>query len=97
MKPLFESEAKLMEILWARGPLPAKEIAEIAAQTVGWNKNTTYTVLKKLTEKGFLRETSVGGCREAVQQLLLRQTCFFSNIFKGSVADTMKLAHPVAP
>ena len=45
---LFESEAKLMEILWERGPLPAKEVSLIAADTIGWNKNTTYTILKKL-------------------------------------------------
>ena len=60
MKTLFESEAKLMEILWARGALPAKEISQIAGETIGWNKNTTYTVLKKLAEKGFLRREEPG-------------------------------------
>ena len=57
---LFESEAKLMEILWRRGPLTAKEISLIAAETIGWNKNTTYTVLKKLEAKGFLRRDEPG-------------------------------------
>ena len=57
---LFESEAKIMEILWQRGPLPAKQISLIAADTIGWNKNTTYTVIKKLEAKGFLRRDDPG-------------------------------------
>ena len=57
---LFESEAKVMEILWKRGPLSAKEISLIAAETIGWNKNTTYTVLKKLEAKGFIRREDPG-------------------------------------
>lgn len=57
---LFDSEAKIMEILWANGPLTAKEISLIAARTIGWNKNTTYTVIKKLEAKGFLRRDEPG-------------------------------------
>ena len=57
---LFDSEAKVMEIIWKRGPLSAKEISLIAAETIGWNKNTTYTVIKKLEAKGFLRRDDPG-------------------------------------
>ncbi len=60
MEKLFESERKVMEILWSRGALPAKEISRIAEETVGWNKNTTYTVVKKLVEKGFIRREEPG-------------------------------------
>jgi len=49
---LFDSELKVMEILWNQGDLTAKTIAKILAETVGWNKNTTYTVIKKCVEKG---------------------------------------------
>ena len=52
---LFDSEAKVMEIIWAKAPITAKEVSLIAAETIGWNKNTTYTVLKKLEAKGFIR------------------------------------------
>ena len=55
MAKLFEGEAKAMEILWTGGAMPAKEVARIAFESVGWNKNTTYTVLKKLEAKGFIR------------------------------------------
>ncbi len=52
---LFDSELRLMELVWAREPITAKELSLLAAEDFGWNKNTTYTVLKKLVEKGILR------------------------------------------
>lgn len=57
---LFDSEAKVMEILWANSPLSAKDVSVIAADTIGWNKNTTYTVLKKLEAKGFIKREDPG-------------------------------------
>ena len=48
---LFDSELKIMEILWCEGSLSAKQISIIAAKDIGWNKNTTYTILKKLIDK----------------------------------------------
>lgn len=57
---LFDSEAKVMEILWANNPLSAKDISLIAAQTIGWNKNTTYTIIKKLEAKGFIQRQDPG-------------------------------------
>ena len=57
---LFESEAKVMEIIWAKAPISAKEISLIAAETIGWNKNTTYTVIKKLEAKGFIKREDPG-------------------------------------
>lgn len=57
---LFDSEAKVMDILWDNGPLSAKEISLIAERAIGWNKNTTYTVIKKLEAKGFLRREDPG-------------------------------------
>ena len=49
---LFDSEAKIMEIIWSKSPISAKEISLISAETIGWNKNTTYTVIKKCIDKG---------------------------------------------
>ncbi|MBQ7415593.1 MAG: BlaI/MecI/CopY family transcriptional regulator [Oscillospiraceae bacterium] len=57
---LFESEAKVMEIIWAKAPISAKNISLIAAETIGWNKNTTYTVVKKLEAKGFIKREDPG-------------------------------------
>lgn len=49
---LFDSEQKVMEVLWREGDLHAGQIAEILKDEIGWNRNTTYTVIKKCIEKG---------------------------------------------
>jgi len=54
---LFDSELKIMDILWDKEPISAKEITLIAAETIGWNKNTTYTIIKKLIEKNAIERT----------------------------------------
>ena len=59
-KTLFESEAKVMKIIWKEAPISAKEVTLIAAKNIGWNKNTTYTVIKKLVEKGFIMREDPG-------------------------------------
>ncbi len=85
---LYESEAKVMEIIWERGPLTAKEISLIAADSIGWNKNTTYTVIKKLETKGFIRRDEPGFiCTPLVQQEEVQKNEAFSllnKVFRGS-------------
>ena len=62
MEPkLFDSERKVMQVLWeADAPLTAREIAATLSETVGWNKNTTYTVIKKCMEKGAIQRSEPG-------------------------------------
>lgn len=60
MKKLFDSEIKVMEIIWEMEPISAKEISRIAGERIGWNKNTTYTVIKKLEAKGFIKRAEPG-------------------------------------
>ena len=54
---LFDSELKVMEVIWQEGSLPAKSIAGILGNSIGWNKNTTYTVIKKCIEKGAIERS----------------------------------------
>ena len=49
---LFDSEWRVMDILWQQNDLTAKELSLRLAKSIGWNKNTTYTVVKKCIEKG---------------------------------------------
>ena len=49
---LFDSELKVMDVLWKEGDMTAKQISDILKATTGWNKNTTYTVIKKCIAKG---------------------------------------------
>ena len=60
MQKLFDSELKLMGILWEREPVSAKELSVIAAESLEWNKNTTYTVIKKIEAKGYLKREEPG-------------------------------------
>ena len=85
---LFDSEAKVMEIIWNRGPLSAKEISLIAAESIGWNKNTTYTVIKKLESKGFIKRTDPGFiCTPLVSQEEMQKkeaVSLLNKVFGGS-------------
>ena len=49
---LFDSELKVMNVLWKEGDTTAKHISDILNQETGWNINTTYTVIKKCIGKG---------------------------------------------
>ena len=52
---LFDSELKVMDVLWKEGDMPAKQISDILKETTGWNMNTTYTVIKKCIAKGAIQ------------------------------------------
>lgn len=54
---LYDSELKIMEVLWEEGDSTAKRIAEILKERIGWGKTTTYTVLKKCIDKGAISRT----------------------------------------
>jgi predicted transcriptional regulator len=77
-----------MEIIWNRGPLSAKEISLIAADSIGWNKNTTYTVIKKLESKGFIKRTDPGFiCTPLVSQEEMQKkeaVSLLNKVFGGS-------------
>ena len=49
---LFDAELKVMEVLWKGGEQTAGQLAKILNEQTGWNRNTTYTVIKKLIAKG---------------------------------------------
>ena len=52
---LFEAEKKLMEIIWKEAPLESGRLVKLASSDLNWNKSTTYTVLRKLISKGFVK------------------------------------------
>ena len=49
---LFDSELKVMGVLWREGEATAKHISDVLAEEVGWNMNTTYTLIKRCIKKG---------------------------------------------
>lgn len=49
---LFDAELKVMGVLWREGDSTAKHIAGVLGEEVGWNTNTTYTLIKRCIKKG---------------------------------------------
>lgn len=49
---LYDSELKIMDVLWKNGDTTAKQMAEILKKQVGWSKTTTYTLIKRCIDKG---------------------------------------------
>ena len=52
MIKLYDSELNIMETLWREGQLTAKQLVNIMKEQVGWSRTTTYTIIKKLVDKG---------------------------------------------
>ncbi len=57
---LFDSELKVMTVLWERGDSSAKDIAAALAEETGWSKTTTYTVIKKCIDKKAISRSEPG-------------------------------------
>ena len=57
---LFDSELKVMNVLWREGDRTAKEISDILKAETNWNMNTTYTVIKKCIAKGAIERSEPG-------------------------------------
>ena len=85
---LFDSELKVMETLWKEGDLTAGQLAALLKEEIGWNRNTTYTVIKKCIEKGAIERSepnficSAKMTREEVQGQ--ETTEFINKMFGGS-------------
>lgn len=57
---LFDSELKIMNLLWKHESVSAKELSILAKDAYGWNKNTTYTIIKKLIDKDCIERMEPG-------------------------------------
>ena len=48
-------EARFAELIWENEPLPSNRLPKLAEQELGWKKSTTYTILKRLCERGLFQ------------------------------------------
>lgn len=66
---LFDSERKVMEVLWREGGISAGQVVKILKEETGWNRNTTYTVIKKCVDKGAVKREEPGFiCRPLISR-----------------------------
>ena len=71
---LFDSELKVMNVLWKEGVVPAKRVAEVLNKELGWNKNTTYTLIKRCIKKGAIERSDPGFmCHALVPQAEIQE------------------------
>ena len=54
---LFDSELKVMNVLWREGDMTAKHISDILKEEIGWNMNTTYTLIKRCIKNGAIERS----------------------------------------
>lgn len=54
---LYDSELKIMDVLWREGDTTAKHISDVLKEDTGWNMNTTYTLIKRCIKKGAIKRS----------------------------------------
>ena len=52
---IFESEYRFCLILWEHEPIKSTELAKLCKEKLDWSKTTTYTVIKRLSERGVIK------------------------------------------
>ena len=52
---IFESEYRFCLILWDNEPIRSKDLVQLCQEKLGWKSTTTYTVLKRLAQRGVLK------------------------------------------
>ena len=52
---VFESEYRFCLILWENEPIKSSELVNLCKEQLGWKPTTTYTVIKRLSERGVLK------------------------------------------
>ena len=64
---LYDAEYKFTSIIWDNEPINSTELVRLCTEKLGWKKSTTYTVLKKLSERGIMQN------KEAVVTALVKR------------------------
>jgi Predicted transcriptional regulator len=52
---IFDAELRFMNIIWDKEPIKSTELVSIANEELGWKKSTTYTVIRRLCERGVIK------------------------------------------
>ena len=79
---LGDVQKQFAEIIWEKEPVGSGELVKICEKEFGWKKSTTYTVLKKLCEKGIFQ--NIGGTVSS----LITKAEFYAVTSEHFVAET---------
>ncbi|WP_429146405.1 BlaI/MecI/CopY family transcriptional regulator [Anaerotaenia torta] len=87
---LHEGELNIMELLWSNKTLAAKDISKIIKEYIGWEKNTTYTVINRLIDKGAIKREDPGFlCRAAISKRTVQAIetkALLNKLYNGSLS-----------
>ena len=86
-KRLFESEFRFMTLVWDNEPVSSMKLVELCAAELNWKKSTTFTMLKKMCEKGFAKNDRalVTSCVSRGEVLRSESNRVVSETFSGSL------------
>ena len=80
-------EARFADMIWAGEPISSGELAKLAQQELAWKKSTTYTVLKRLCERGLFKNDggTVSSLVSREEFYALQSEKFVEETFDGSL------------
>ncbi len=84
---LFDAEYKFMSVIWEMEPINSTQLVKECRDRLGWKKSTTYTVLKKLCERGMLRNEGAVVSAEVKREQVRKyeSEALLSRSFDGSL------------
>lgn len=84
---LTEAEKKLASLVWQSAPLSSPDLVALAVKQLNWKKSTTYTVLKKLCNKGICKNenTNISVTLSQEQLMAYQSRCYVEDTFGGSL------------
>jgi predicted transcriptional regulator len=80
-------ESRFADLIWQNEPLSSGELVKLCEKELNWKKSTTYTVLKKLCDKGFFQNENgqVRGLVSRQEYYSLQSEQFIDDTFQGSL------------
>lgn len=80
-------ESRFADIIWAHEPLPSRELVALCQQELNWKKPTTYTVLRKLCERGIFQNVDgmVSSVISREEFYAVQSEKFVEDTFEGSL------------
>ncbi len=84
---IFESEYRFCLILWEHEPVKSKDLVKLCREQLGWKSTTTYTVIKRLSERGVLKNenTVVSSLVSKEEVQLAEMEEMMEKTFEGSL------------
>ncbi|NLU52708.1 MAG: BlaI/MecI/CopY family transcriptional regulator [Clostridiaceae bacterium] len=84
---VYDAEYKFMDIVWNHSPIKSSKLVELAREKLGWKKSTTYTVIKRLCDRGIIenKDTMVYALVEREKVLRAESEEHINKFYGGSL------------